>query len=188
MFFTLLAAIEDVVERKAIADMYDEHRNVCFLTAKSVLQDDILAEDAVQDTFIAVIKYKEKILSLNTEELLPYLVTVARHKAVDILRKRKSIANAAELESVKEMNVDGENPTEMQVITKLDYENVRQAIRELSGNYRIILEMKFVRQLTLDEIAVELNLTKKNVETRLQRAKQSLRNRCGDRGKEVCNV
>ena len=58
-----------------------------FYTAKGVLQDSYLAEDAVHETFLDIIRIIDSIRANNEKELSQFLRVLTHHKAVDMVRK-----------------------------------------------------------------------------------------------------
>ncbi|MCL2019950.1 MAG: sigma-70 family RNA polymerase sigma factor [Oscillospiraceae bacterium] len=174
MFFMMLSTIEDEQERLKIADIYEKHRHRCLLVALKILKNQQLAEDAIQDAFIEVIKHKEKIFSLSCSDMLPYIVTIVKTRALNIVKKNKKFSDIP-FEELDEIKDSGEVPVDEQVINKQDFENLIAHIASLDENYKVALEMKYRDNMSNIEIANVLNITQKNVEMRLYRAKIKLR-------------
>ena len=67
--------------------IYTKYRGLMFYTAKGVLQDSYLAEDAVHETFLDIIRIIDSIRANNEKELSQFLRVLTHHKAVDMVRK-----------------------------------------------------------------------------------------------------
>lgn len=67
--------------------LYTKYRGLMFYTAKGVLQDSYLAEDAVHETFLDIIRIIDSIRANNEKELSQFLRVLTHHKAVDMVRK-----------------------------------------------------------------------------------------------------
>jgi len=176
MFYIMLSAIEEEQERLKIADIYEKHRHRCLLVALKILKNQQSAEDAVQDAFFEVIKQKEKILSLNCSDLLPYIVTIVKTRALNIVKKNKKFSDIP-FDELEEIEESGEIPVDERLINKQDFENLIAHIESLDENYKVALEMKYRDEMSNSEIARMLNITQKNFEMRLYRAKIKLRER-----------
>jgi RNA polymerase sigma-70 factor (ECF subfamily) len=170
----MLSMIEDERERLKIADIYEKYRYKCFHVAFKIVKNNELAEDAVEDAFIEVIKQKDKILALNCSDLLPYVVTIVKSRAINILKKYKRVGDTP-IEEFAEIIKSDDISVDEQVINKQGFEFLVSQIKNLDENYKIVFEMKYLHFMTNGEIAEELGLTKKNVEQRLYRAKLKLR-------------
>ena len=67
--------------------IYTKYRGLMFYTAKGVLQDSYLAEDAVHETFLDIIRIIDSIRANNEKELSQFLRVMTHHKSVDMVRK-----------------------------------------------------------------------------------------------------
>ena len=178
LFFEMLSMIEDEQERLRIADIYEEHRYSCLHIAKGITKNQQTAEDSVQDAFIEVIKNKEKIFALDCNFLLPYIVTIVKHKCFDIMKKQNRISDTPIDEL--ELEIDsGEIPVDDKVISQMGYDRLVELISGLHENYRTVIEMKYILELSIKEIADELDISQENVKVRIHRAKSQLRKLLG---------
>lgn len=80
--------------------------------------------------------------------------------------------------------VDYDNPEDI-VITKDTYNTVMNAINSLNEKYRDVCILKYVNQLKEREIAEILNISPKNVNVRIFRGKQLLREALRKEGMHV---
>ncbi|MCL2018958.1 MAG: sigma-70 family RNA polymerase sigma factor [Oscillospiraceae bacterium] len=177
MFFIMLSTIEDEQERLRIADIYEEYRYMCLHRALTITKDQQMAEDAVGDAFVEVIKHKEKIFSLDCNQLPSYIVTITKNKARDLLRKNK---RKSDLDDDWENSLESDEiPIDEQVISKMGFERLLNLMASLDEKYKIVLEMKYVLDLSTNEISQMLNISNDNVKTRLFRARTQLRKLLG---------
>jgi RNA polymerase sigma-70 factor (ECF subfamily) len=174
MFFIMLSTIEDEQERIRIADIYEKHRYACLHIAMGITRNQQMAEDAVQDAFIEIIKRKEKILSLDCNHLRSYLVITVKHRAIDIMRKYSKLSDIAFDELDYNLESD-EIPVDEQVLDKIKFNRLVALINELDEKYKIVFEMKYILDFSIKDIADKLNITQENVKTRLHRARAQLK-------------
>src|SRR4051794_20549322 len=73
-------------DESALAQLYQRYANLVYSLAYRTLRDAALTEEAVQDTFLDVWRQPE---SWNPDKgkLTSWLLTIARYKAIDRLRK-----------------------------------------------------------------------------------------------------
>ena len=65
MLLFLLAMLETTEEKQKFAELYEANRDRMFSVAKGILRDNHLAEDAVQQAFLRLIRYPKKIESFS---------------------------------------------------------------------------------------------------------------------------
>jgi RNA polymerase sigma-70 factor (ECF subfamily) len=161
-------------ERVRIADIYEKYRYTCLHIAMKITNNRQNAEDAVEDAFIEIIKRKEKILALSCSDLLPYIVTIVKSRAINIVKKGVRISDTP-LDELEESIESAETAVDEQIINKQDFERLIAKISSLDENYKTVLEMRYILDMPNGEIAEALNTTRKNIEMRLYRAKLKLR-------------
>lgn len=179
MFFIMLSTIEDEQKRLKIADIYEMHRHTCLHIAMGIAKNQQIAEDAVQDAFIEVIKRKDKILSMDCNHLSSYLVIIVKHKVIDILRKNKRVSDTT-IESLKNEFKSSDIPVEEQVIKEMEFEHLVALIAGLDEIYKTTFEMRYILELSNKEIAEILNISNENVKIRLFRARAQLKKMIGN--------
>ena len=91
LYITLLDTDEQISKFERI---YTKYRGLMFYTANSVLQDSYLAEDAVHETFLDIIRIIDSIRATNKKELSQFLRIMTHHKAVDMVQNVAHRKNA----------------------------------------------------------------------------------------------
>jgi RNA polymerase sigma-70 factor (ECF subfamily) len=144
--------------------------------ALNVLVDDALAEEVTQDVFLRV---WDKAVTFNSDlgRASTWLASVARNRAIDVLRSRRkrpegnlagfSIEDALDLPSPN--NVEGEAD---QVHRQ---ERVRQAMAQLPEAQRQALAYAYLLGYSHSQIAEALHEPLGTVKTRIRMAMQTLR-------------
>ena len=149
--------------------IYTKYRGLMFYTAKGVLQDSYLAEDAVHETFLDIIRIIDSIRANNEKELSQFLRVLTHHKAVDMVRKCTR--------QKKDVNV------ETIVLDKIDYENMLLLVQSMDEKYKTPLLLK-VQGYKVSEIADFLNISPGNVKVRLHRARKIILTGLEENGNE----
>ena len=138
--------------------------------AVTILHDDDLAADAVQETFVRL-WHKRWRLGLMKEPQ-GFCVQTLRNLCIDMQRRNKlqqKNADAIASEIYTQHNDDDS------IYAEQRYKQVEQAIATLPQQQQQLIEMKYVKQLTIHEIAQQTGLTETNISTQLSRAYAAIR-------------
>jgi RNA polymerase sigma-70 factor (ECF subfamily) len=169
---TLLRRVERGDEA-ALEAVYQRYGGACFRLARRILDEPHLAEDVVQQVFLALWQgsgYDPARGAVST-----WLLSVTHHKAVDMLRResgrRKRLAGDQEL---IERQVAGPGPAELAWAT-LRAERTREALRVLSAEHREVLLLAYYGGYTQREIADMTGLPLGTVKSRTLHAMKRMR-------------
>lgn len=172
----------------------DDHGNYLFKYAVFRLRDDVVAEDAVQETFLAALKAYEKFEGRGSERT--WLVGILKHKIVDHFRRvsrETPIGESAEeapdhhefFERIDEWKGHWNNdyaPTDWhatpaELIERSDFWNVfSDCLSPLPQRTASAFTLREVDGLTSEEICEMLSITVNNLWVMLHRARLHLRN------------
>lgn len=172
LFLIMLDSDED---RSKFVQLYHKYRYFLWYLACERLQDDHLAEDAVQETFLALTHHIDKVGCVESAATRNFLATIVKNKATDLWRKRQGIMEEKEASPKQEAEVFGEDVLD-QYLVKESYERILQAIQKLDEIYRVVFEFKYLHELSDREIADLLGVTLKVVNVRIFRARKKLQN------------
>jgi RNA polymerase sigma-70 factor, ECF subfamily len=153
----LITAINDGDEA-AFAALYERHKQWVVNLACRFGVDRDEALDVLQDTFSYLLS---KIPIRLTAKLTTFLYPAVRHRAMELRRKRRPGVGEAYL-----ADVAADEP-------KLD--ELRQLIRRLPVGQQEVLVMRFIDELSLEEIAAALSIPLGTVKSRLHNAISALR-------------
>jgi len=169
-----LAMLETEEEQTNLAEIYEQHKSHMLRYALKMLGNSDLAEDAVHDAFLAIIRHKNKYFSLPHREMRATAVVITKNKCLDMLKKVHSDTDVsiADIEHRIESN---DESVESQVILTEEYNAICNHISSLDEMSRLVLEMKYRIGMSYKEIGEALNLTPKHVDTKIMRAKAKVR-------------
>ncbi len=126
-------------------------------------------EDIVQETMLAI--YDSLPLFRGKSSFLTWACAIARHEIADFYRKKKiKQVVFSRLPFLKELVSEALGP-------ELEYQEIEakakilKTLKNLSEGYSKILRLKYIDGLSMSQIAGELDLTVKAVESRLTRAR-----------------
>jgi RNA polymerase sigma factor (sigma-70 family) len=146
----------------ALGVLYDRFGRLAFRLAFRILRDRALAEDAVQEAFLAVWRsadaYKRERAKPST-----WILTVVHRRAVDIVR-REQTRRGEPLEVAPEP-VSG--PADEDAVLRDRRAAVQAALTELPGEQRQALELAYYGGLTQSELAERLGVPLGTVKSRM---------------------
>ncbi len=157
----------------ALEELYNRLSRTALAVAYRVLEDRNLAEDVVQETFLAVWRQAG---TFRTERgsARSWLLSIVRHRAIDITRGR-SFAN--ERVSLDQVVLEPHHSSDVwqQVSRRLERERVRQAVDGLPQEQREVIMLAYFGGLTQQEIAERTGVPLGTVKGRMRLGMQKLR-------------
>ncbi len=190
----VLVAAVAAGDADALAAIYDRHADAIYRTAFRRLGDSQLAEEVLQDAFMALWNRAE-LYDPATGSLLAWLSTIARNRAIDRLRAlgRRPAAMPLSAFSTDDDTGDergfdramargdlvgsGAAPPDPQEFAELQSTraDIRAALNELPPMERQVIELAYYEELTQAEIAARLGWPLGTVKTRTRRGLLRLR-------------
>lgn len=129
-----------------------------------------ITEDLTQETFVKIIRTIETYNVSGRAKFATYIITVAKNCYIDYIRKHKEI-----FEDITEMEIGDGSDLEEQVAAKLEYEQAVRYINGLPPNQRLAIKLKYINELTLNEIAEITGVPSKTVKSRIHEGSKKLR-------------
>ncbi|MDD8048102.1 MAG: sigma-70 family RNA polymerase sigma factor [Thomasclavelia sp.] len=155
----------------AYDEIYNAYRNTVYFMAYNYFHDSGMAEDIVQDTFISLLKYIDKIDSI--EGLGLYIRKICYHRSMDKLRRKKLNT----IEDTEEYTVEDRTDNKELVASATDHE-INDAIMDSLGRLDFDLKsvgiLRFYEQLSIDDIAEILTIPAGTVKSRINRLRTIL--------------
>ena len=151
------AAAKGCVE--SFGKLCEKYYNPMAAIAYSILADHHLAEDAAQETFARAIVNLNKLK--NKEKFAPWIAQICRNIAKDLIAKKMKNRNIQN--SIKTEN---NNTSQNHMVT--------QAINALTPAERELIILRYYNNMSHQQMANILSLTKPAVNNRLIRTKQKI--------------
>jgi RNA polymerase sigma-70 factor (ECF subfamily) len=192
--------VRDIVDgsQPALAEIYDRHVDAVYATASRLTADRQVAEEVVQETFLALWNRAE-LFDPRAGSLAAWLHTIARNRTVDRLRAAgrrpnliplSSATGAEEQDSaaldrlVSSGTVLGGATVDLGPEGELAATELRQVLRDaladLPESERTAIVLAYREELTQTEIAERLGWPLGTVKTRTRRALLRLREALAD--------
>jgi len=160
----------------ALGLLFDRYYAQVYRSALAITQDGAVAEDIAQDCFLKVHRYANRI-DTNLP-LAPWLYRVTVNLSYTWVSRQKK--RRVSLEAVVDRLISPTwlSPDHIAEHTEIQ-QQVRQAIRELNFNQRVVVVLHYLSGLSLEEIAEVLDCPVGTIKSRLYYARENLRGRLG---------
>ena len=148
-------------DKTQLSVIYDCLGRQIYTLALSVLRSEDDAEDAMQDTFLKVLKHIDTYR--NDGSAVSWVLSIARNASLDIMRKRRYDLDIDELPVSDEPSYTDDDADANELLSRLD------------ASDRQIVTLKTVTGLKFKEISDITGLSVTAVQKRYQRALEKLR-------------
>ena len=78
MLVLFLSILENDDERRRFTNIYEQYHEKMEQVAMRILQEQHDAEDAVQNSFVQIIRHFEKVYKISCEELLFWIISIVQ--------------------------------------------------------------------------------------------------------------
>jgi RNA polymerase sigma-70 factor (ECF subfamily) len=163
----------------AMEQFYNLYRNRLYsLVLEQVGRDQAVAEDLVQETFLAALGSLDKFR--GDSQLYTWLCSIAFHKINDFYRRQarepKPEKSPPGIDDMKlEQTGDNEPATPSVMESEETRHAVHQALVDLPQDYQEVLVLKYIEEMPVLEISQVMRRSPKSVEGLLSRARKALR-------------
>jgi len=165
-------------DRTAMAELYDRYFDrVYSLVFNQVDRNREVAEDIVQETFLAALKSAKGFKGRSSA--YTWLCSIAYHKVADHYRRqsreRKRMVSGVDVDTVDDSENPGRQPQPDSLIESAETRQVvNEALSKLPWDYRQVLILKYVEELSVQEISQIMDRSPKSIEGLLTRSRKAL--------------
>ncbi len=153
-------------DESALGELYDRVGRVAYGIAYRVLRDDRLAEDAVQEGFLAAWR-SAAAFRADRAKASTWIVTLVHRRAVDIVR-REERRRAEPLESDTRTDpVDPTGSAEDAAWLGFERDRVQAALRALPDTQREAIELAYYGGYSQSELAERLGVPLGTIKSRM---------------------
>jgi RNA polymerase sigma-70 factor, ECF subfamily len=146
-----------------------------YRVARGILHNDAEAEDVMQDAYVRAYEHLDQFA--GRAPFSAWLTRIAVHEALARLRLRGRTQPLEDAEGETSVNMASSMPDpEQNAGTSEVRALLEEAVLSLPENYRIVVMLRDVEEMTTAETAAALELTEDNVKVRLHRGHGMVRN------------
>lgn len=167
-----MAMIDEPNDKEKFTEIYNTYKDMMFRISMSVLHNDSLANETVQDCLLKIAMIIADIPDPGTNKLKALIIIMVRNKSLNNLKAEyyDKTEPLSETETVSDDILTG-------IISDIGYKKLVQEISALDEIYRDILSLRLLYDYSFDEIASLLDIPKGTVGTRIHRGKMILKER-----------
>lgn len=158
---------------KAFKVLFDIYRNRLFYYISRFIKSEQVAEELVMDVFMKIWMGKELVTQINNFDA--FLFRIAHNKSIDFLRSAAKDPRLKEL-LWEEIQVASKESADTSVLVHEYEEKIREAIALLSPQQKKAYRLSREQDLTHDQIAGQLNISKATVNNHIVEAQRFIRN------------
>ncbi|HWB55374.1 MAG TPA: sigma-70 family RNA polymerase sigma factor [Gaiellaceae bacterium] len=174
-----LVALVARADEDALAELYDRFGRAAYGLALRIVRDPALAEDAVQEGFLAVWRSSARFVA-ERAKASTWILTLIHRRAVDLVR-REQPRRAEPLDAAPQAAGDD---TEDEAWLRLRRARVQEALRKLPDKQREALELAYFGGFTQSELADRLGEPLGTIKSRMFAGLATLRDLLAEDGLE----
>lgn len=171
-YFELFEAVK-ASDEKAFKILYDRLWDRLYLKACALLRDQNKAKDILQEVWIDIWQRRKEIENNNIEA---YLATAVKFKIYNTFRNtpKNDVLIDEFLDYINSNNVFS-NPTEENMLLEETRNHLEKSINNLPDKCQSVFKLSRYENLKNKEIAHELNISQRTVETHISNALKILK-------------
>ncbi|WP_217560896.1 RNA polymerase sigma factor SigW [Paenibacillus sp. GbtcB18] len=176
---TRLAKLARNGDRGAFEELVNLYKDKIFHLAYRMLGNKQEAEDAVQDTFLRV--YNNLDRYDENQKFSTWIFRIGTNLCIDRLRKRKPTYSLdaempdSEGNDFYAMLASKDELPEDQIVLSETQQVIRRAIQTLPEKYKSVVILRYLHDMSLQEIGDVLGMPVTTVKTRVHRGREYLR-------------
>lgn len=158
----------------ALSNIYAYNYDLLFDYGHKFTINNQIIEDAIQDVFINIIKYRKSIGEVKNVQ--GYLVSTFRRQIILDINKQKNIISAEQLpdgffDYFRSPDTETNDKEEKEVL----YSTIAKCVNNLTAKQKEIVYLKFEKEISYEDIAQILNITVDSCYKSIYRAVKSIR-------------
>uniref|UniRef100_UPI00321653EC RNA polymerase sigma factor n=1 Tax=uncultured Draconibacterium sp. TaxID=1573823 RepID=UPI00321653EC len=164
-------------DEKSFARLLTRYKDTIYFMLLKMVNNRSDAEDLTLEAFGKAFKSLHQYSP--TYAFSTWLFKIASNNCIDFLRKKKgvhvSIENGDQNENSEQLKLKAKDPDpEERLIRQQKAILLRKVVRKLKPRYQILVELRYFREFSYEEIAKELALPLGTVKAQLFRAREML--------------
>jgi len=166
-------------DASAVAELYDRYGRMAYALIYRVVRDTGIAEDLTQETFLRIWN-RAAAFDQEKGSLGPWIMTVARNRAIDYLRSvdgrmREHSFEVSAAESPLLLST-----IESNLINSDRAKHLKKAFEKLNENQKLVIELAYYEGLSQSEMADRIKQPLGTVKTWVRTALMRLREELGE--------
>jgi RNA polymerase sigma-70 factor (ECF subfamily) len=157
------------VEEEAVEVLVDQYASTLYRVAFSIVRNASDAEDAVQETFLRVLRHKETLGEIRDHRV--WLIRIVWNIVLDRKRRAKTRPETDDVTELARVLPSNGLSAEQRAAAAQHHAHVLACVERLPAKEREVMMLSAFEELTSVEIAAVLGITESSVRSRLFRAR-----------------
>lgn len=157
---------------QTIAQLVADYSTALYRVAFSVTRNAAEAEDAVQETFLRVLRHESRLGEIRDYRV--WLVRIVWNIVLDRKRRSKTRPEGEDIADHARVLASGDRGADDNAISSQEHARILALIDRLPAREREALLLSAVEELTTAEIAAALDTTESSIRSRIFRARREL--------------
>lgn len=153
-------------DEPALAELYDRVGRVAYGLALRVVRDERLAEDAVQEGFLAVWRTAAAFRA-ERAKASTWILTLVHRRAVDLVRREERRRAEPLPDEISTSPAQAEDPTDEAAWLRYERERVQAALSQLPDTQREAIELAYYGGYSQSELADRLGVPLGTIKSRM---------------------
>ena len=161
-------------ENWALSEIYARYAGLVFSIAIKILNDQVSAEEIVQQVFTKVWRHAREY-RVERGKFSSWVSTITHHQCIDELRHRRIhlITDPYDWEMLDQFVVNNDTARDEQ--ETYEQARIREALQRIPTQERMVIELAFWGKMTYREIALDCHSPLGTVKTRMRHGMQRLK-------------
>ena len=176
---------------KKMEQLYELYESKMYSVAYGILKNVAQAEDVVQDSFIKLTDYLDKIKTVDDNKTKGLVITIVKTTAINVYRKNQRETWLFEYTEEQEIE-DPKNVIDAKVINMHNHDMLDSVILNMPEIYKQVIKLRYFYEFSTMEISALTGVDNNAIRKRIERAKKYLIERIGgsedEKGKEQFNA
>ncbi|MFT4414615.1 sigma-70 family RNA polymerase sigma factor [Fredinandcohnia humi] len=155
-------------DEQAFRLLVERYKNALFKAIYPILRHEKDAEDATQEVFL---KIYYALPQYNSQGLKTWMTRIAINHAIDSKRKKQRQQETVYEPEELTLHSASRDQVIVPLLQKEQRELVKSRLEEMPSNYRDVIQAYYISEKSYKQIAEELEVEVKTVETKLYRAR-----------------
>mgnify|MGYP006283811295 FL=1 len=157
-------------DKEAYGVLFERYKNLVYRRCLMMLGNCDMALDALQDSFLTGYRNLERLN--NPEKFSAWVAGIARYQCLNI-RRRKNF-HSVSLDYLSTKGIEPENSSDFLSVDEERMESIKNILPKLPRKQREAIELYYIKDNTLKEIADFLDDTVSAVKSRLFHARKKI--------------
>ncbi|SEW32887.1 RNA polymerase sigma factor [[Clostridium] fimetarium] len=163
---------------KKMEQLYELYESKMYSVAYGILKNVAQAEDVVQDSFMKLTDYLDKIKTVDDSKTKWLAITIVKTTAINVYRKNQRESWLFEYIEEQEME-DPHNVIETKIINMHNHDMLESVMLDMPEIYKQVIKLRYFYELSTIEISALTGVDNRTIRKRIERAKKFIIDRIG---------